>query len=450
MISRIPTPILIFFDALSFFLALGFVLLIRYGTGIDPGVVREHILAFSAIFAVWLMVFGVAGLYGSYVFAVPKSWWQAFLMAFGVNAAIAIAAFYLLPFWSISPKTNLALILLISFTFVFCWRYILQKIWRTSFGKARAVLIGTKEECRTLLELLENSPRAVFLPVFVIVVDEVSEDEISSLNLVDFIKNEHAGVVLLGERTREYPDILDAVSGSLASGTVVMPMQEVVESLTQKVYVRGLNTDRVLEDFSGPHHRFADFLKRAFDITLALTSSAIGIFLLPFIALAIKFDDGGSVFYAQQRVGRGLRTFVLRKFRTMHAEPNNDEAETSWTQEFDSRITRIGKILRTTHLDEIPQLWNILRGDMSFVGPRPERVKLVKILEEEVPFYHLRHLVRPGLTGWAQINYHYASSVEESVAKLEYDLYYIKYRSTFLDLFILARTLKLIAGWGAR
>jgi exopolysaccharide biosynthesis polyprenyl glycosylphosphotransferase len=185
-------------------------------------------------------------------------------------------------------------------------------------------------------------------------------------------------------------------------------------------------------------HPVFNLVKRFFDVGVSLTGL---VFSLPFagvIALALKLQDGGPVFYAQTRMGFRGRPFRIFKFRSMTTEAEKNGPQ--WASKGDVRVTPIGRILRRTRLDELPQFWNILRGEMSFIGPRPERVEFSRDIEREVPFFRLRTLVKPGLTGWAQVNYPYGASVEDARRKLSYDLYYIKYASVFLDLVIILRT----------
>jgi lipopolysaccharide/colanic/teichoic acid biosynthesis glycosyltransferase len=158
--------------------------------------------------------------------------------------------------------------------------------------------------------------------------------------------------------------------------------------------------------------------------------------------VAIKMDSPGPVFYTQQRVGKDRRVFTIYKFRSMTYEAESGGAR--WAQEKDPRVTRVGKFLRLTHIDELPQIWNIFKGEMSIVGPRPERPEFVDVLEAQLPYYFVRHTVKPGLTGWAQINYRYGAFVEDARNKLEYDLYYVKNMSLFLDLKILLRTVGVV------
>jgi len=184
-------------------------------------------------------------------------------------------------------------------------------------------------------------------------------------------------------------------------------------------------------------------LRRLISVTIALTGLILILPIVPFVILAIKLDSPGPVFYKQQRVGRNNVPFYVYKFRTMRPDA---EAKTGavWAGADDPRITRIGKFLRASRLDEIPQLWCVLRGDMAFVGPRPERPEFVEWLTRQIPYYRVRHVIRPGITGWAQIRYKYGSTVEDAKEKLQYDLYYIKNISIGLDLLIMFQTVKTI------
>ena len=184
-------------------------------------------------------------------------------------------------------------------------------------------------------------------------------------------------------------------------------------------------------------------MKRAFDAALAGLGLVLSAPLWAILSIMIKLEDGGPVFFRQQRVGLKGRVFEVLKFRSMR--PDAEKATGAvWAQRGDPRVTPIGRFLRRTRLDEVPQLWNVLRGDMSFVGPRPERPEFVVELTGQIPFYGQRHVVRPGLTGWAQVRHNYGSSVEDSMQKLQFDLYYIKNLSIAFDLFIMLETIKTV------
>ena len=190
------------------------------------------------------------------------------------------------------------------------------------------------------------------------------------------------------------------------------------------------------------NHSFL-LIRRAISLLLALVVLVMCAPLMPIIALAVKLSSPGPVFFRQHRIGQKSAVFTVYKFRTMRQDA---EAQTGavWAGKNDPRVTRVGGFLRRTRLDEIPQLWNVLKGDMGFVGPRPERPEFVQWLSEKIPYYHMRHIIRPGVTGWAQVRYQYGASVEEAKEKLAYDLYYIKHMSLVFDLFIMFETIKTI------
>jgi exopolysaccharide biosynthesis polyprenyl glycosylphosphotransferase len=184
-------------------------------------------------------------------------------------------------------------------------------------------------------------------------------------------------------------------------------------------------------------------LKRAIDLTLSIVLGILALPAMILTAIAIWLESGGPILYCQERVGENGRTFTLCKFRSMRQDA--EQAGTPvWARAGDDRVTRVGRVIRKTRFDELPQLWNVVRGDMSFVGPRPERPFFVQELARAIPFYQERHSVKPGITGWAQVKYRYGSSVEDAMEKLRYDLYYIKHLSIFFDLTIVFDTVKVV------
>ncbi len=223
------------------------------------------------------------------------------------------------------------------------------------------------------------------------------------------------------------------------AGMQVTTLATLYEQVLQRVPVRHLGPAWVVGSFLAvPGGEGSPLAKRVLDVSVASVLAVVGGLLLPFIALAVWLDTGRPVFYRQVRLGRGGRPFVLTKFRTMRQHAEADGAR--WTEPDDPRLTRVGRFLRRSRLDELPNLLAVLRGDLSMVGPRPERPEFVALLESSVPLYRARLTATPGLTGWAQVNFKYGDSVADAAAKLEYDLYYIKHQSLRLDLAIMLRT----------
>lgn len=258
----------------------------------------------------------------------------------------------------------------------------------------------------------------------------------------------HKIVVSLSERRGAFP-LKDVLSCKLG-GIEIVDAPSFYEQVTGKLLIENITPSWFI--FSDGFRITATkmLFKRIFDVGLAVTGLLVAAPLVPFVVLAIKFDSKGPVLYRQVRMGQREKNFVLYKFRTMRTDAET-ETGAVWAEKNDPRITRIGRFLRKSRLDEIPQLYNVLRGDMSMVGPRPERPEFIEKLKEIIPYYSERHFVKPGITGWAQVKYPYGASVEDAVEKLRYDLFYIKHFSPPLDVLILLETTKVILfGRGGR
>jgi exopolysaccharide biosynthesis polyprenyl glycosylphosphotransferase len=240
------------------------------------------------------------------------------------------------------------------------------------------------------------------------------------------------------------PELVRKILDARFQGINVREMADVYEELTGRIPIRYIADQWLLssEGFSLLYKEYVQKVKRLVDVgfssvLLLLTAPLFGI-----TALAVRLDSPGPIFYKQERVGKGRKPFTIYKFRSMREDAESGGAR--WAMERDPRVTKVGNLLRLTHVDELPQIWNVFRGDMSVVGPRPERPEFVRMLEEAVPYYAVRHAVRPGITGWAQVSYRYGASIEDAMRKLESDLYYVKNMSLFLDLKIMLRTIGVV------
>jgi len=243
---------------------------------------------------------------------------------------------------------------------------------------------------------------------------------------------------------------LDAVLAYQERGLDVVTFAHLYEHTLRRVPVRHVGHDWILTQlFAGAVSREASPLaKRLLDVVAGLALAAVAVPLGALASIAILLESGRPVLYTQTRLGRGGHRFRLTKFRTMTRDA--EASGPQWSPENDPRITRVGRILRRTHVDELPNVWAVLRGDMSMVGPRPERPEFVAMLEHQIPLYRARLTVAPGLTGWAQVRTHYGDSVDDAAAKLEYDLYYVRHQSLWFDLSILVRTAGRMVGWKGR
>jgi exopolysaccharide biosynthesis polyprenyl glycosylphosphotransferase len=218
----------------------------------------------------------------------------------------------------------------------------------------------------------------------------------------------------------------------------------VYEEYTGKIAVENLRPSWLIFSSGFKKSRLLSASKRFLDITLASIGLVVGLPLMALVALAVRLTSHGAVLYHQRRVGQHGRIFTVHKFRSMRPDAEVESGPVWASKAGDTRVTPIGSWLRRTRFDELPQLWNVLRGDMSLVGPRPERPEFVTDLTRQIPFYGQRHIVRPGLTGWAQVRYTYGATTEDALQKLQYDLFYIKNLSLALDLFVMASTVKTV------
>ncbi len=251
--------------------------------------------------------------------------------------------------------------------------------------------------------------------------------------------------VAISDLSRMTPALLAALVRCWEQGVSIIPMADYYESITGTIPVEHLGRDlfALVGHQDGVAMRAWLGIRRLFDIAAALVGLTFTTLLTPLIALAMRLDGEGSLFYRQTRIGQGGRPFRIVKFRSMipNAEPNG----AAWANPGDNRVTRVGRVLRKTRVDELPQFWNVLMGSMTLIGPRPERPEFVEQLGALLPYYAVRHSVKPGLTGWAQVSYRYGSSVQDSLTKLQYDLYYVKHRGPVLDALIALHTLRVLA-----
>ncbi|HEX6715643.1 MAG TPA: TIGR03013 family XrtA/PEP-CTERM system glycosyltransferase [Pyrinomonadaceae bacterium] len=255
-------------------------------------------------------------------------------------------------------------------------------------------------------------------------------------------------VVAMGERRGQLPTN-KLLQLSLAGQVTIEEGQSFYERITGRVSLNMLRPSWLIFNGRGRHKKVAGLARISVHWMVALVGAILSLPIVVVTAILIKLESRGPIFYKQERVGKNGRTFVLTKFRSMRVDAEQDGPV--WASKGDSRTTRVGRIIRKMRVDEIPQFWHILKGEMSFVGPRPERPHFVAQLAEEIPFYEQRHLIAPGLTGWAQIKYPYGASIEDARQKLQYDLFYIKNQGLILDAIIIFETIKIILfGRGAQ
>jgi sugar transferase (PEP-CTERM system associated) len=333
------------------------------------------------------------------------------------------------------------------------WRLAFDGVTRDSHMEERVLILGTGTAARSVADLIaaqhDYSYRVIgFVDDGAGLSPEV--DVIGSPSeLSELIRRQHIDrvIVSLSDRRGRMP-IRELLQAKL-SGVRVEDAATTYERLTGKILIDEIKPSWLIFSDGFRASRLTRGLKRIVDLALAAAGLVLAAPLMLLTALAVRLESPGPILYRQERVGENGRIFTLCKFRSMRTDAENGTP--IWAKEKDDRVTRIGRFLRLTRLDELPQLWNVLRGDMSFVGPRPERPFFVEQLAAVIPFYMERHAVKPGVTGWAQVKYRYGSSVEDAMEKLRYDLYYIKHLSIVFDLTIVADTVKVIlSGKGAK
>ncbi|OQA70989.1 MAG: UDP-N-acetylgalactosamine-undecaprenyl-phosphate N-acetylgalactosaminephosphotransferase [Parcubacteria group bacterium ADurb.Bin247] len=405
-------------DLCLFVIALWITLFLRHFAIPSFDLFYSHIVPFSILFIAWFFVFYIFGLYDKPKVLIEEKVLSRVLV---VSAIIGIVFFYLIPIFSITPKTNLLIYLIVLFSLIFLWRSIIDYFFEQN--KNAVLLIGSSQESEELL--LELDKNCSFK------IDRYSSDS----SLSDY------SIIIVDLEDEKVKPIVSRLYNLIFSGVLIIDISKLYEDVFKRVSLSYLDHRWFLKNISSYSRVVYDPLKRIIDISISLVLGVISLPLYPFICLAIKLNDGGSCFIVQKRIGQKGKIINVIKFRTMKV---NDSGV--WVKENDDRITSVGKFLRKSRLDELPQLLNILKGDMSLVGPRPDIYGLLSKLEEEIPYYNIRTAIRPGLSGWAQVNQEKPpQSVEETKTRLMYDLYYIKNRSLWLDLKIILKTIVIIA-----
>lgn len=396
--------------------ALFLTLIIRYGSFPSQVLWQDHNLPFFFVNIVWLIIFYIAGLYDVEKSVHPaKIFYIVKTMAFG--AGIAVLMFYFVPIFGITPKTNLFIDAAIASIFLWLWRIAYQKII-TKGAKIKIFFFNPSGEISAFAEFIAASPQLGYE-----MAGNVAEADLIIIPGKEKISEESARIL--------YEMVM--------KGKTVIEFYRFYESTTGKIPVPQIGENWFLENVIELDKRKFEQIKRLIDVVLAILFFIPFALVAPFVAIAIKLTSQGNVFYKQKRLGKNGKIFEIIKFRSMANDAEKDGAK--WAQIRDKRVTAVGKFLRKTRLDELPQVLSVLKGDLSFIGPRPERPEFVGELSQKIPHYSMRGIVKPGLSGWAQINFPYGSSVEDSMQKLQYDLYYIKNRSLILEAVIILKTI---------
>ena len=365
-------------------------------------------------------------------------------------ASLVLAGIYLVLPSLILGHGILASSVLLFVAAVAAWRLLFLQIGRVHHLQERLLIVGTGPLARKLAKqvldqhdfpyrivgFIDNDPamvgRSVVNPKVIGVPGDIAR----------LVRDEQIDRIVVGLSDRRGNLPLEELLEAKLAGVRVEETETTYERLTGKILLDDLRPSWLIFSDGFRARRLTRAAKRVADVVLSLLGLTIAWPLMLLTALAVRLESEGPVLYAQERVGEHGRPFTLYKFRSMRADA--ERGTPVWARDRDDRVTRVGRFIRLTRLDELPQIWNVLRGDMSFVGPRPERPFFVEQLAAEIPFYKQRHAVKPGVTGWAQVKYRYGASIEDAREKLRYDLYYIKHMSVFFDLTIVFDTVKVI------
>lgn len=389
--------------------------------------IHKHLLPFSILFIVWFIVLYIFNLYDTQRIRIYLSNIQNTLTAFSVSLVLGVAMFYLFPIFAIAPKTNLLINLGLFLTLFILWRRFISLILSKGFFDTVAI-VGNTEDSQKIHTVLSRKNPFGYKSIGVFENFDDAIQEIRNKNIKKIITTTPLTTLEIYKATR--------------LGIKAIPLLDVYERIYEKIPLHLITDEVALSIINKEKDIVYKLISRTLDIVVSLL---VLILTSPFSLLAsilILIQDGRPILYTQTRNGENNKPFTVLKFRSMIKESEKNGAV--WAEAKDNRITKVGAFLRKTHIDEIPQMVNILRGDISLIGPRPERPEFVNQLEQTIPFYFMRHTTKPGFTGWAQIKFRYARTTDDSAEKLEYDLFYLKNKSLALDIGIILKTIQII------
>ncbi|MGB4076437.1 MAG: sugar transferase [Minisyncoccia bacterium] len=431
---------------MAFIASLWLTLLVRYAAIPDVSLIKTHFEAFAVLFALWLLVFYMAGLYGKRIVLSKSALFGTILKTQLANIVLAALFFFFLPDIGIAPKTNLILYLGVSLALILLWRlwvfpYIARPVTRT-----RAALIASGPDADALVAEVNGNPR--YRTVFSVVVSP-EEAQRDFDEIAEHLRKEHISLLVVDTSAEALRALLPRVYelALIAPGYGFADFHGLYEEVFDRVPLSNLSYEWFLENVSATPSFFYPTAKRVIDLVGGVMMGLVTLIATPLVACALALEGPGPVFIRQERMGRRGTLLYAYKFRSMR---QNKSASGEWTVEEkkDNPVTKVGAFLRFTSLDEFPQFVNVLKGELSLVGPRNDVVGLGERLGAVIPYYGIRYIVTPGITGWAQINQHYEQgnispqSIEETKVRLAYDFYYIKHRSLALDFVIALKTVK--------
>ncbi len=452
MSNRFKNFLILLGDLIVMQLALFLTLWLRYLTLPGAETYQKLWESFLVVFVFWLIAFYISNLYDLRQAVNNAQFFQRVGQSFIIAALLSIVYFYLFPHDKLTPKTNLAIFIVVFAALFIIWRRSLNSLLKSYLPRVNLAIIGQNHLVEEISAELKQKPQLGFSLSFIL--DEKTNSKelngtpiFSNLNdLPALIEKRKINNVILATAP-DSQELRALLFECLPLKITFINLVDFYENIAGKIPLEEINKMWFLENLNEGNKRDFDLFKRTSDLILSLLIFLVSLIFWLIIGLIVKLESRGPVFFLETRTGERGKNFRIIKFRTMKTE-NNDHSPTAVN---DSRITRFGSFLRKTRLDEIPQVLNIIRGEMSFVGPRPERPELITELEKQIPFYRERMLVKPGVTGCDQISGEYHSpSFADTMKKLQYDLYYVKNRSIYLDLSIILKTISTVLSRAGR
>lgn len=455
---RMRQILLLLGDFLSYY--LGLIIAIGLRTLSMPTIdqITRHSGPFTFVFILWIIVNYISGLYDLRLMTLNgnvRRMIESGLVAF----VLGMIFFYLIPTDDITPKTILMLTTTAGFGIAGLFRTLYLTYIGTHKLKTRILFLGVTDEIKELITIIKQEPNlgyrvsAIIDPEHVFQKSPDSDTELyHTLNtLRPAIDTQHIHTVVVAPGMNDKEEVKRELYELLFWQVQILDMTSFYETVTGRIPPSTFSESWFLSNLQTAEHPVYGKAKRGVDIVFGIFFGLVFIALFPILAIAIKLSSPGPIFFKQERgekrVGEGGKIFWMYKLRTMYVLAEDGSAEThgyQFTKKDDKRVTPVGKFLRKTRLDELPQAFNLLKGEVTLVGPRPERPEIVEKLTQMMPYYPLRHIIKPGITGWAAIHQHYTDDLESSLKKLQYDLYYIKNRSALLDLSIILRTINVV------
>lgn len=426
--------ILLVSDCFILFASLYLAISLRYTDALSFSEFLSFVPPFAVVIAVSVAIFYGYGLYDKPTLRLIRELNKVIFTSQMLVIVCATILFYLLPVLGIAPKTILLLYVSISSILMSVWRrYAFSLVLH--YKKQKSIIIGSGETFHKLVDELSRNPH-----IGITLLSAIDVDTYDMKKLPGVLESTKPNSIIIDMRDERIKPLFDAVYKELFNGAAVLDIIDVYEDVFDMVPLDIINQDWIFRSINVS--RRYDGLKRFIDVVFAIpTAIILGIFVFPFVYLAIKIEDKGPIIYSHLRVGKYGKPFRVYKFRSMENLPTNEIREMK-------RVTKVGSFIRKTRIDELPQLWNVIRGDVSLIGPRPETPNLVQEYAKSVPFYNVRHIVRPGLSGWAQTQQHEAPKfgidIKQTKTKLAYDMYYLEHSSLLTDFAIILRTVKVL------